>query len=349
VRVARRGGGRSVTLLVVALAALAAGCADSEPEAGSPAESTAPVIAATPASGNTSPGTPEGSASAADPALPVTLTDATGAEVTVSSVERIVPVDGDLAEIVFALGLGDRVVATDISATYPPEVDEVPDIGYQRALSAEPIAAVEPTVVLATDLARPEETLSQLRDLHIPVVVIDRAPTLEGPADKIQAVADALGVPDRGAALAEQVQADIDAAVQEGSAATSTPRVLPLYLRGDNVQLILGTGYGLETILPAVGASDVAAELGIVDTRPITAEAVVAAAPDVLLVTTTGLESVGGIDGLLAISGLAETPAGRSRRILAYEDQYLLGGGPRTGQMMRELVDDLHSGSTTTT
>ena len=68
-----------------------------------------------------------------------------------------VPVDGDLAEVVFALGLGDRVVATDLSATYPPEADPLPQIGYQRALTAEPIAAFEPTLVLATDLAGPPD------------------------------------------------------------------------------------------------------------------------------------------------------------------------------------------------
>ena len=81
---------------------------------------------------------------------------------------------------------------------------------------------------------------------------------------------------------------------------------------------------------------------GVVDTRQITAEALLLAKPDVLLVTTTGLASVGGVDGLLDIPGLAQTPAGRDRRVLAYEDQYLLGGGPRTGQMMRQLAADLH-------
>jgi iron complex transport system substrate-binding protein len=287
-------------------------------------------------------GTPATGSAVEAPALPVTLTDSTGSEVTVKSVERIVPVDGDLTEIVFALGLGDRVVATDISATYPPEVDAVPDIGYQRALNPEPIAAVEPTVVLATDLARPPETLAQLRDLGIPVVVIERQPGLDGPAAKIQAVAEALGVPQRGERLAATTTAEIEATVADAEAATSSPRVLPLYLRGTQVQLILGSGNGIGDVLPAVAATDVAAELGVVDTRQITAEALLLAAPEVLLVTTTGLESVGGVDGLLAIPGIAQTRAGRERRVLAYEDQYLLGGGPRTGQMMRQLLTDLH-------
>lgn len=281
-------------------------------------------------------------ASEAGPVLPVSLVDGTGTAVTITSVDRIVPVDGDLAEIVFALGLGDRVVATDISATYPAAADELPEIGYQRALNPEPIAAMEPTVVLATDLARPAETLEQLRELGIAVVVIERTMSIDGFAAKVQAVADALGVPQRGAALVSTMQAQVADARAAALLAEGSPRVLALYLRGEQVQLIFGQGTGIDAVLPAVGATDVSAELGIVDTQQITAEAMLLAAPDVLLVTTSGLESVGGIEGLLGIPGIARTPAGRERRVLAYEDQYLLGGGPRIGALMLELVRDLH-------
>jgi iron complex transport system substrate-binding protein len=158
----------------------------------------------------------------------------------------------------------------------------------------------------------------------------------------VRAVAAALGVGERGEALAQTVDAEIAAAVEAAAQRTDRPRALVLYLRGTQTQLIFGAGTGVDVLLPAVGAQDVSAELGVVDTRPISAEALVQAAPDVLIVTTTGLASVGGLDELLAIPGVANTPAGRARRILAYEDQYLLGGGPRTGQLMSELIDDLH-------
>ena len=258
------------------------------------------------------------------------------------STERIVPVDGDLAEVVFALGLGDQVVATDLSATYPPEADALPQIGYQRALTAEPIAAFEPTLVLATDLAGPPETLDQLRALDIPVTVIEREPTLEGPAAKIRAVAEALGVEERGEELVADLEADIDAALDAAADVEERPRVLVLYVRGEQVQLIFGEGSGFDEVLPAVGAVDVAAELGLGETVELTAEAMVRAAPDVLVVTTSGLESVGGVDGLVSIPGISRTPAGENRRVLAYEDQFLLGGGPRFGQMLQQLVADLH-------
>ena len=115
-----------------------------------------------------------------------------------------------------------------------------------------------------------------------------------------------------------------------------------LYVRGESVQLMFGEGSGFDEILPAVGAVDVAAELGIGETAQLSAEALVLAAPDVLVLSASGLESVGGLDGLLAIPGIAQTPAGEQGRVLTYEDQFLLGGGPRFGQLLSTLVTDLH-------
>lgn len=280
-----------------------------------------------------------------EPVLPVTLTDSTGSTVTVTSIDRIVPVDGDLAEIVAALGLGGNVVATDISATYPPEIEALPDIGYQRALNAESIASVEPTIVLATDLARPVEALDDVRSLGIPVVVIQREFSLDGPSAKVRAVAEALGVPQRGLALSTTMDVEISAAVSDATTRRGTspgPRMLIVYLRGSSTQLIFGKGSGADVLIEAVGGVDVAAEIGVVDTAPITAEALLAAQPDVLVATTTGLASVGGVDGLLEIGGIARTPAGEQRRILAFEDQFLLGGGPRFAELLRQLVDQLY-------
>ena len=316
--------------MMLAAATLVVGC-------GSSTAGTSATTAPTSTLGTTAQVEPE-----AEPALPVALTDDTGTRVTITSVDRIIPVDGDLAEIVFALGLGANVVATDLSATYPPEADALPQIGYQRALSAEPIAAFEPTLVLATDLARPVEIVGQLRSLHIPVVLVERTATIDGPAAKIRAVARALGVPLRGEALISTMQADIDSALAAAATVTDHPRTLVLYVRGEQTQLIFGKGSGVDVLLPAVGAVDVAAELGIGESQQITAEALLKAAPDVFILTTTGLASVGGIDGLLSIPGIAETPAGTHRRVLTFEDQYLLGAGPRYGQLLLELVHAIH-------
>lgn len=266
----------------------------------------------------------------------------TASTATITSVDRVIPVDGDLAEVVFALGMGDHVVATDLSATYPPEADALPQIGYQRALSAEPIAAFEPTLVLATDLAGPPEVLDELRRLGIPVVVVTPPPTVDGAIDKVEQVAAALGVPERGEALATTMRTQIDAATARAATFADHPKVAALYLRGGQTQLVFGKGSGIDSVIEAAGGIDVGTTLGVDDYADITAEAMIRADPDVILVSTTGLESVGGLAGLADVASLSQTSAVRNGRVLAYEDQYLFGIGPRVGQLLDDLVTALH-------
>jgi iron complex transport system substrate-binding protein len=267
---------------------------------------------------------------------------ADGTTTTAPDTSRIVVLNGDLAEITFALGLGDRVVATDISATFPGEAVSLPKIGYQRSLSAEGIISQRPTLVLGSDDAGPPTVLEQLRTAGVRVEIIPSGHDLDAPAAKIRAVGKALGVSERADALADDVQRDIDDLAAKAADVDDEPRVAVLYLRGGNVQLLFGDEEGAGTIAQAVGA------VPAVDSKstiPLTPEALVAAAPDALIVTTSGLQSVGGIEGLLRIPGVAATPAGKTRRIHAYDDQMLLGFGPRAAACWSKLFDDLHGGT----
>jgi iron complex transport system substrate-binding protein len=103
-----------------------------------------------------------------------------------------------------------------------------------------------------------------------------------------------------------------------------------------------GKDSGADAMIAAAGGIDVGTELGIEGFRQLTSEALVSARPDVILVLTAGLESVGGVEGLLRIPGVAQTPAGRERRIVHYDDLLLLGLGPRTGRALRLLIRGLH-------
>lgn len=274
---------------------------------------------------------------------PTTFVDERGVDVAVDSIERIVPLDGDIAEIVFALGFGDRVVATDLSATYPPEADALPQIGYQRALNAEPILALDPTLVIGTDIAGPPGAIAELERVGVPVAIVPTPPDASGPATKIRAVADLLGDPSAGEALATEVDAAIEAAVpvDPADSAVAARRVVMLYVRGQGTQLVFGDGTTIDWLIEATGAVNVADEMGVDDTTEISAEALVEAAPEVILVTEDGLASVGGVDGLLALPGVAGTPAAAHGAVFAYDAQLMLGNGPRTGDFLARLYADL--------
>jgi iron complex transport system substrate-binding protein len=277
------------------------------------------------------------------PQLPATVTDVNGEQVTVADVSRIVPLSGDVAEIVWALGLGANIVGVDVSAVYPPEVmGPLPKIGFERQLSAEGILSLNPTVVIGKEQAGPPAVLDQVRSAGVAVVIIAEPQTIEAPTAKIRAVAAALGLADAGEELATQVQAEIDAARDLAAQATDQPRVLFIYVRGGGTQLIGGAGSVADAMIEAAGGLDAGVEAGIQGFQPVTAEAVVAAGPDVIIAPASGVESIGGLEAFLQIPGVAQTPAAENDRILVYDDLLFLGMTPRTGQMLMELTLALH-------
>jgi iron complex transport system substrate-binding protein len=274
--------------------------------------------------------------------LPVTVTDVTGNEVTVEDITRIIPLSGDVAEIVWALGLGQNIVAVDVSAVYPEPLLALPKIGFERDLSAEGILAMEPTIVIGKEQAGPPPVLEQVRGAGVPVVLIAEPQTIEAPASKIRAVAEALGVSEAGEALASQVEEEIASVENLVADVEERPRVLLVYLRGPGTQLVGGAGTVSEAMIETAGGIDAGAETGIQGFAPLTAEAIVTAAPDIILTTTSGVESIGGIEGMLQIPGIADTPAAQAAAIHALDDSLLLAMTPRVGQALNELVAIFH-------
>jgi iron complex transport system substrate-binding protein len=279
----------------------------------------------------------------ASPVLPARVADKDGKTVVVRDVSRIVPLNGDLAETVFTLGLTRNVVGVDTSATYPERaVARLPKIGYQRTLSAEGILSLRPTVVVGSPTAGPPAVIEQLKTAGVPVVIVPEYKGLNAGARKLRIVGKALGVPNRGERLARQVESQIRIARREVGSTSAKPRVAFLYLRGTQVQMIGGKGSGADAMIAAAGGRDVGAEAGVEGFKPFSAEALIAARPDVLLLLTAGLQSVGGVDGLLRLPGVAQSPAGQARRIVHFDDLLLLGLGPRTGKALRLLIRGLH-------
>ena len=278
----------------------------------------------------------------AEPRLPVTVSSADGRTITVTDVGRIVPLVGSISEVVFALGLGDRVVGRDISATFE-EAADLPLVTRAHDVSAESVLSLRPTLVLADGDTGPPEALDHIRNVGVPVVVIDRATTVEGIGERIRTIAEVLGVPGQGDELIAETEAEIAAetdAIPDGE----QPRVAFVYARGQAaVYLIGGPGAGTDSLIEAAGAIDAGTAMDLSDPyTPLTSEAMVEAAPDAILMTTTGLESVGGIDGLLALPGIAQTPAGRDRRVVTIEDGLLFSFSGRTPEALAQLIGQLY-------
>ncbi len=275
------------------------------------------------------------------PVLPATVTSADGPTVTIPNVDRILPVNlyGSIAEIVFSLGLGDRVIGRDTSTTFPPARDLPLVTVNGHDLSAEAILELDPSVVLTDASIGPREVFEQLRAAGIPVVMLDELQTIADVPHHIRSIAAALGVPEAGERLVARTQQQIDDAIASVVAPSDPPSIAFLYLRGPaGIYLITGAGAGPDAMIEAIGARDAGTELGVTGFKPITSEALINAAPDVILVLTDSVRSVGGVEGLLSIPGVAQTPAGERRRIVDMDDGVLLNFGTRTGAAIEALA-----------
>lgn len=280
------------------------------------------------------------------PVLPVTVRSFDGVDVTVTDVSRIVVADrsGTLAQTVFSLGLGDHLVGR--STAIFPAGEHLPNVTPGgHGLNAEAILALNPTVVLTDTTIGPLAVQEQLRATGIPVVFVDPERTLDTVATGIRAVAAALGVPDDGERLAQRAQEEIDAAIASVPADRPELTVAFLYLRGSAIKMLGGPGSGADALVAALGGRDAGTVAGL-DAQfvPITSEAMIASAPDVILIMTHSLDSVGGPDGLAALPGVAQTPAGRTGSIVDMDDSVLLSFGPDTGKVLAALAAAFYPG-----
>ncbi|MEE8375928.1 MAG: ABC transporter substrate-binding protein [Acidimicrobiia bacterium] len=273
---------------------------------------------------------------------------ADGVETTIGDISRIVSLNGDLTEIIFELGLGDNVVGVDVTTTYPPEAaalnDQGQTVGFAQQLAAEAVIRFDPTLVIGDQQVGPPEVIEQLREAGIPVVILETQTTLDGVETKISQVAEILGVPTKGVELAERVMAEIDAARDLAKPNESDPTVAFVYVRGPQVVFLFGVGMATQAMIEGAGAIDAGVVAGVFGPAPLTPEALVAAAPDVIVLPEAGLAALGGIEAFLELPGVAETPAAKNNAFLAYDEAYFFNLGPRAGQALDEFVHDLYPG-----
>ncbi|MCD9155321.1 heme/hemin ABC transporter substrate-binding protein [Aeromicrobium duanguangcaii] len=283
------------------------------------------------------------------PTLPATVTShvrSGDVKVKITDTSRIVAFDmsGSIASTLFGLGLGDQLVARDRSTDFPG-AENLPLITSEgHAVNAEAVLAQKPTVIITDGSMGPRDVVEQLADTGVPVVFVERESTFDGAVRLARDVAEVVGLPKTGAALAERLQTDIDDARAQverfvPEKKSERLRMVFLYLRGNSgVYYLFADDSGVGDLVKSLGGVDVAKELGWKAMQPLTDEAIIKAKPDLILLMTHGLESSGGIDGLLEEKpAIALTPAGQTKRFVDMADGDILAFGPRTAGVVEAL------------
>ncbi len=254
--------------------------------------------------------------------------------------QRIVSVGGSVTETLYALGLGDRLIAVDSTSLYPPEAQELPQVGYLRSLAAEPIVALGPDLVLAEADAGPTAVLDQLKEAGVTLVLVPDRSSPMGITEKILLVTDAVDRPEAGKALARSITAAFGEVETRRQAAVEQPSVLFL-LSHSGPPMAAGRDTSAEAVIQLAGGRNVIQDFS--GYRPLSPEMAVRAAPDVILLTDQGVEAMGGLDKVYAHPALGLTPAAQNKRVYAFDALLLLGFGPRTPEVAAALQEALQS------
>ena len=257
---------------------------------------------------------------------------------------RIVSVGGALTETLYALGAQADLVGADTTSLFPQAARQLPSVGYARALSAEGVLSLRPTLIVATQEAGPPAVLRQIESARVPLTLLDADHRVEGVLARTQRLAELCGRADAGRALVADLQRNWTQTQKQGARRNTggrpAPRVLFVLSHSMAQVRVAGSGTAADAMIRYAGAVNVLG--GVEGYKPLTPEAAIAAAPDVILTTEQGLQATGGIDGLLRAPGLAQTPAGRTRRVVALDALFMLGFGPRLPQAVAALADALH-------
>jgi iron complex transport system substrate-binding protein len=247
--------------------------------------------------------------------------------------QKVVALANGAGEIISAMGFKSILIGRDIAST-DVDLKGVPIVTSGHQVVAEKIIALTPDLVIVDKSTGPQSALDALAVAGIRVVTTPEAWTLGDMPAKVGAIANAIGAPASGAAL----NTALNSSLKNLQGLPEKSRVVFLYLRGgSSIYLIGGEGSGADSLISAVGALDVGAATLTNPFSAMTSELLASLNPDVLLVMSKGLQSVGGVSGLVQLPGIAQTAAAKNRRVIAVDDSLLLSFGPRTPDLIEQL------------
>lgn len=264
------------------------------------------------------------------------VVDAASRHVAVTDRSRVVAIGGAITEILYALGLQDRIVAVDTTSVFPAEaLKDKPNVGYMRALSAEGVLSLTPTLVLAMEGSGPPDTIKVLQQASVPYVTVANRTDADGVVEKIRFVAHVMGVDEAGEKLASAVAADF-AALAALRARIREPRGAVFVMSmGNGSPMVGGRDTGADAIFALAGVKNVMS--AVQGYKPVVGEAMLSAEP-YAIVRMGNAGPSGPDDAVFTLPAFADTPAARDKRLIRVDGQYSLGFGPRAPQAARDLA-----------
>ena len=254
--------------------------------------------------------------------------------------ERIVSIGGAITEILFELGLQENIIAVDTTSKYPESVKAMRNVGYMRALSAEPIIALNPDLILYQEDAGPYETIEHLKASGMNLVKISNTPSVQGVKNKIIEVADAVNKHDQGELIINEMERKLSVLRDHANDISHPARIMFVLSFDKGSALVAGKETGADGIISLANGINVIDHFS--SYKPLGAESVVKLAPDYVLTTHRAIAGVGTVDDVLNLPVMRLTPAAMNKQLIVMDGLLLLGFGPRIALAASDLQNALH-------
>ncbi|MFS2223666.1 heme/hemin ABC transporter substrate-binding protein [Pantoea sp. B65] len=245
--------------------------------------------------------------------------------------ERVVSIGGDVTQIIYALDAQQHLVGRDSTSLHPAQATKLPDVGYLRQLNAEGILALKPTLLLVSELAKPSLALEQVQQAGVQVVTVTGATQLKAIDSKIATIAHALQRDKAGQALQQRIDKQLATLPTQPLAV----KVLFILAHSGMTTMAAGRDTAADAAITAAGLQNAMATLQRY--QPLSQEGVIASAPDLVVVSVSGMDKLGSEENLWQLPGLALTPAGKHKQLLVVDDMALLGFGLDTPDAIVKL------------
>ena len=255
--------------------------------------------------------------------------------------ERIVSVGGNITEIIYQLGYEDQIVGTDTTSNYPIAATKTEKVGYARALSAEGILSLQPSVVFLTNEAGPVVVLKQLEEAGVNVITLPKDYSIKGATDKVKKIANYLNIKDKGNKVIQKITAEVEQAHKKISK-DKQPKILFILSQRSGNLLVSGRDTQADGMIKLVGGINPMQEF--TSYKPLTPEQIAEVMPDIILMMNRhggdGENSI--VNDLKKHPVLKLTPAVQNNKIISMDGSYLLGFGPRVGLALKELAEQVY-------
>jgi iron complex transport system substrate-binding protein len=262
--------------------------------------------------------------------------------------ERVVGVSKQINEFLYEIGAESVLVARDLTSIYPPAIRTLPSVGYHRALSAEGIISMRPTMLLTDGNLGPDGVVEQVKKVGIPVVVMRPGSTVDSAQALMEQLGERFGRKDAADSVIAAWNRDMSAALADSArwAGASKPRVLVMHFgQLNNSYLALKRGSAADRIITWAGGTNAVDSVG--GMMRLTPELIARAAPDVIIATDVGFDRMGSAGKFATLPGVSLTPAAKSGRVYRVDETDVMYFGPRTPASIRKVAGWLHRAATT--